>query len=220
MKKTGAILLFGAIIFLATDASQAGLIQWDSIINATGNATDVSLSGTLVDSATTFNSSVTLNGVTFNRQTGTSGGVISFANSNITFNNVVNIQQWGDGAPPSWNSEYRNLLRTGAYQASSMEIKIGGLTVGQDYQVQLWAPFWNRNWATGYSDSSSSGGNESGLLDLGIYSEPGFSGQPSQYVLGNFTADSNTQSIWGYTSSGFGTGTHIISALQVRAVPN
>lgn len=203
--RTAAVMAFALSL---GSVAQAASITWGSIQNATGLATDVVTIGAFLDSATDFYTDVSLNGVTFNRNVGFSGGTVSFNDSDITFGNVQSDHShFGSGAPGTWDPAYQDLLFNGAYTNSGsgpIVISIGGLTVGESYLVQLWTPFWNFNWTTSFS---SGGADSSGLLNHGTSAA-----SPSQFVVGTFTADAATQAI---LASGPSYG--IPTALQVRS---
>ena len=122
-------------------------------------------------------------------------------------------------APPAgWDAAYQTLVKGGAYNAvgTPRTITLNGLTVGQDYSVQIFEAFWNYNWATAFSDGtdSSSPLNLAGLDPTGLgYPTPGIgTAAVPQYVLGSFTADATSETIY-MTSP---TPDVIFDALQVR----
>lgn len=205
---------------IAVNPLVAATITWGTIQNATGNPSDVVTVGTLFDAVTggfTATNPV-LNGVTFKRSEdhnpaggGTAGSTVSsasFLGSSITFTNLAGEAGAPSGAapPPSYNADYQNILRGGFYQfGSGLNINIPGLTVGQEYLVQLWTTTWDANFPTQFI-----AGNSSGLMSQSI------AGSNPQFVIGTFTADSATQVINAQGNSG---SYAVVGSLQVRAVP-
>jgi hypothetical protein len=78
------------------------------------------------------------------------------------------------------------------------------LTPGLQYQVQLWTPYWNNQFATAFS-----AGNTTPFLTTG------FGTALPQYIIGTFTADSTTESITSAGNNGFA----LFSAISVRQTP-
>jgi hypothetical protein len=198
--------LFSCMLLMCGASAQANAatITWNAIQTVTGNASDVVTTGTFVDSATIHaTTNVTLNGVTFKRYDNvTQDG--TFIGSNITYSGMVNDDTRTHGVPSGFDADYQTLLGSGGYSGGSITITLGGLTDGQDYLVQVWQPYWDLNWMTGYD-----AGNDSGLLDTG---EDGTT--VSQYVVGTFTAVGTTQTI--QTN---GPSFNVVGFMQVRAIP-
>lgn len=197
-----------------TTSLQAATIAWNSIQNATGNASDVVTTGTFFDSAAAYTSAnVDLNGVTFRRN---AGGINSdnFVGSSITWTNRGTVSANFSNAPVSWDDNYETLASWGIYSAGTaasggVTINLSGLVSGQQYLVQMWTPYWHFNYETQFI-----AGNSSGLLDLGNVADS----RSSQYVVGTFTADDTTQMIRATGDAGAG-GHGIPSFMQVRAIP-
>lgn len=189
----------------------AATISWGAIQDATGNASDVVTSGSLFDAATVHTTDVTLNGVTFNRlgNFDAMNSLVTFANSGIQFTDVASTDYYGSTIPSTWDSEYQKLLDNGAWNSESINISLNNLIVGKEYLVQIWNPYWDTNWKTGYV-----AGNSSGLLNHGC-GTAGCTGQQaiSQYVTGTFIADATSQDI-----GANGPTYAITSSLQVRDI--
>ncbi len=195
-----SVTAFAAFAVFAS-AAQAADITWATPVNATGNASDVITAGTLVAAHNT-GPTTTLNGVTF-----TSGftGLITLAGVD-TITNAYSSPTFSDPA-------YNALVGTGAYSSSGspFTINITGLTAGGHYEVQLFEPFWNNNWATAFTGGSST----SGLVNLSGPNMGAGSSLVPQYVTGTFTADGSSQLITLSSPTSY----VLLGAAQVRAVP-
>jgi hypothetical protein len=191
-----ACVLLGSI-FVWPPPVRAATITWGPATNISGPS-DVITTGTYVDSATFFGSDVTVNGVTFNHYsaapyTSANGGFSSpsansvnaydlgFANSSqivVGFENGPDPPSNGPGA-----TAYEQLLSKTVYEPKSPDtvttgtITLGGLTIGQQYQVEVWSPYYVS------SNTSYFGGN---LLN---------EGSTPQYIVGRFTANAASQVI-------------------------
>lgn len=200
-------ILIALAVLGASMQAQSAVITWGAATDATGNVSDVLTTGSLHDSATSYNSDVTVNGQLFNRDLGLSSGTNTFNNSGITFTNVQSNANYGS-LPSGWDSEYVKLVDQGAWKGNEggLSINITNLVIGDDYLVQIWNPYWNTNWKTEYQDEFE---NSSGLLNHGLTS----SSIATQYVTGSFTANSAAQTITAYGPS-YG----IVGSLQVRNV--
>jgi len=118
---------------------------------------------------------------------------------------------WGHGyfanVPPSGLSDaYARALGGVRYSVEAATMTLGGLTVGQSYLVQLWS-MDTRGSANGmplttmYLDGNPS---------TAMLTNRGSSGDPGQYVIGRFVANSTEQS---FTL----TGSVVVNAYQLRA---
>ena len=201
-------------------------ITWGSATTVSGDS-DVSTSGTLlyaynvgasgVSSATvntvTFASyvfpsaqapaqTVTVGSVTFTESPGYLWGSNSLGSSSAPFSNL--------------SSGYKTLLGSagGADNPVSITATLDGLTVGNQYQLQIWTsnPSNAYNpYSTPIGDTTFTAGN-SVTLDPNNTDAPGGLGQ---YVIGTFTADGVSRTFTMH-SSGFNTPS--LSAFQVRDV--
>lgn len=177
-----AIKAFGACaaMFVAA-AAPAATIAWSAPVDASGNASDVITAGNLFAASTT-GPTTTLNGVTF--VSGFAGAITLAGVDTIT--SIFSVPNF---AGPDYNA----LVGTGAYSLSTrpFSISINGLTSGNSYAVQLFAPFWDANWATAFTGGAST----SGLVNLtGINMGVGASTVP-QFVTGTFVATGSSQLI-------------------------
>jgi hypothetical protein len=195
------------LIALALAACQAGAgpITWGAVTNETGNASDVVTAGAFFTSALTNPLSTTVNGVTFDSIL-SPGSTETFVGSHIEMLNVQ-CAECPFGSPPSgWPAAYQLLVRGESYTASNAtaQIVINDLTVGDEYEIQIFEPYWNQNWPTEFNDGL---GDSSGPLDTGVIGSI-----VGQYVTGTFTAGSSTETIDAAGASSY----EILGAIQVR----
>jgi hypothetical protein len=159
-------------------------ITWGAATNETGVDTDVSnpsgSGATFLESAFAGSSAVTLNGVTFTPQP---------SSTNITFSASWTLTAYnccgGTQVPGGYTPEYTSLVEQGDYvNNGSGTITIGGLTVGDSYQIQIFQPYWNTaNFSTQYSD---------GVGHNVVITSGDSAGVTAQYVIGTFTASTLT----------------------------
>jgi len=199
--------LFTLLVTLGAlpSAVLAASITWNTPAWETGNASDIITSGTFIDSAAWTRGNPVVNDVTFNGQTVfDSEGTLHFGNdSRITVTGILYPYYIARAYLPSWlNTSYLNLVSGGAIQQSgsnpSTAINLGGLSVGQSYQVQVFEAFWNADFYTSFGGSAP------------LHSGVGNSNP--EYVVGTFTADAATQAISLTGDSGY----VIFDAVQVR----
>ncbi len=133
--------------------SVAGIITWEAAQDITGQASDISTEGTFFDSAAALNT--TVNGVIFNGSL--SGGTYeTFQNSAIRYSYSGRRPSHGV-APSEWGSEYQKLLNPHGYSTGGqILIFINNLKIGEDYLVQIFAPYWNTTWTTEYLAGNTS----------------------------------------------------------------
>lgn len=198
-----ASLRAAMLVAAAASAMQAAAITWGSPANETGNASDVVTAGTFLESAFAGLGDVTLNGVVFAHATNSSNPGTFADGSSVTFDNVDVFDSSAGSAPGSWNSSYQTLTGTADYNGTdNMEIVLGGLTSGNQYEVQIFEPWWNNQFPTTYSD----GTNVSGALNTGDGTTA------PQHITGIFTADSTSETVFLGASNTFS----LASAVQVR----
>ncbi|MDO8795646.1 MAG: PEP-CTERM sorting domain-containing protein [Vicinamibacterales bacterium] len=214
MKLLSAVVSLVGVLALGATADAAP-ISWLAPVYSTGVASEIVTAGTFFDSAAA--NAATVNGVVFNPYATFLSGTATYANgSNITVDagNPSYVTSPILYTPaPSWDPGYVALVGTGRAVISSSQIHVGGLTVGNDYLVQIFMPFWDGNWATVFSD----GVNATAPVNMAGFS--GWAGDTNsflpQFVIGTFTADAAIQSI-------FTTGTTIgganFAGLQVRSL--
>jgi hypothetical protein len=194
------------VLGLVAGSASAAFITWGAPTAVTWNASDVSTDGTFVDAVTMWaDADLTVNGVTFQSRTGYSGDVYSFDTSNITINKSVG----GLGVQGPAGSVYEQMVSTAGYfnNNDTGTITLGGLTSGQEYQVQIWAPYWNATDRYAVYDGT-----------VNLYSGNWQTPTPPQYVIGTFTANATSQTV-SFRNSSDGAWAETPSAIQLRVIP-
>jgi len=186
-------LLIAGLILAATGhaATATTVIQWSTPVNETGSPSDVVSAGMFFDSATA-GQGVTLNGVVFHGQSSTSGP-LSFFGSGISVGGARANYISAYSAPNFGSPAYNRLVGGAAVYDPPYggdTITIAGLTVGNRYEVQIFQPFWNRNWATSFTAGNTSANVNATGNDVGA----GASTVP-QYVTGTFIATATSAAI-------------------------
>lgn len=202
-------------------------IVWGSPQTVSGDS-DVSTTGSLVYAftfgGTSAPSSATVNGVTFSPFRIPGGIVTSATVGSVTISespgNLFAYNTFGSASAPfsTLSSSYQTLLGSGAYAdtPANITVTLGGLTSGQQYQVQ----WWTNNSANlspifggGFTNTTATAVNAV-TLDANMTNTVGGVGQ---YAIGTFTALGTTQPF--ILSEPSGGLNPLINALQVRAVP-
>lgn len=196
--------------------TDAATIAWN-VHSITGSASDISTTGTLVE-ATSGNAGgqaiaggapVTVNGVDFAQ-----GRILD----NTTRDRPATIPTLADSA-------YTTLLAAASSTTSNGDqaITFTGLTVGDKYEIQIWASH------TGFAGSGLVLNNGSGVVNPGtsghatLLYEAG-TGNPGQYAFGTFTADGTSQTFnlrrWQNLSSTPSAASEpYVNAIQLRQIP-
>lgn len=222
MRRLTVLALF-AVPMLAS-AAGAATISWGPATTIVGDS-DVSTLQTPVYAyrfaSDTANTSAVVNGVTFN------AFQIPFNSGPLTQGNVsvreTNGPSWGLGfgqgfAAPytSLSAGYQTLLSEFASSGvqEAIEVTMGGLTVGQTYQVQAWSNT-SRDGATLVTSLDGTRLLDANTTDL--------EGGLGQYAIGTFVADATSQiftnsAVEGRIVGPFGT-IPALNAFQLRAVP-
>lgn len=217
--KTTLIAIAASLAFFTY--GNAATILWGAAQNIAGD-TDVSTLGTSVLAANFVNasgSSQTVNGVTFattNNTASINGGGVTMTASGYA--NTRGPTTFTTTLTPfsGLSSGYQALLGS-AYDLESTNggtwtVSLTGLTVGQSYQVQMWA---NDPRAGGSTTRTSTYDGNTVKLNA-----TETAGTPGQYRLGTFVANSTSQSITiGSTIIG-ANNSAMVSALQVRNITN
>ena len=200
--------LLTAATLLAIPAAQGAIVWTGGAV--TGNS-DVSTNGSLEYAYDLGGSGVTVNNVAFAAGgTGGTVGSITFHNpdggGNHNFNNI----------DPATNI-IGTLLDSARWTTSGTTetVTLGGLTVGQEYEVQVFS-----------SDTRSASGRtlvvdgtDYGLIDGSLVdSNDPNSVRHGVFVTGTFTATATTEDFT-YTYGGSGGGNPQLNAIQVRLVP-
>lgn len=216
--KTVSLAALSAVSIV--DSLSAASILWDAP-TAVVSEDDVSLNGTLVIArqATVTYVDQTINGVLFSGTTNTQNGVTFGLPSGWGGYDPSSYVVGAAGTPGTLSTSYQRML-TGAWYGSSAgtsTISLSGLTLGQEYEVQIWVADYRQFPPNTYNRSETlTAGNTSGALTYLQTDQSGFNlGSASgSYILGTFTADSTSQTI-GVTSA----SSSQLNALQLRAIP-
>lgn len=213
MKKIITPLLVSSLLLLPV--ANAAVISWGAANDIAGDS-DVSTTGSLVFS-TAFDTALgaTVNGVTF----ASGGDNTTIRNSSaygtdlsytlVTARNNDGAFTATGGTFETLSTEYQNLLNGAVFDnqsGASNTVTLGNLTIGQDYELQIW-----------HNDPRTFGAGRStafGTTTLNSRS-PDVTGNAGQYVIATFTADAATQD---FVAAAAGAG-WTINALQLRAVP-
>ncbi len=180
-----ALYMFGfaCVAATASPARAEAIIAWGSPTNISGPS-DVITAGTYVDSATFSTAPLTVNGVAFNYYNGVytlpSANLVNAADLYFTGGShiVVGYDTAATFTNGPLNTPYADLLSLTGYTTGTGTITLGGLTVNEIYQVEVWAPYWN----------SALNGNYGGNLLAVDPATP-------QFIVGTFTANASTQVI-------------------------
>lgn len=106
------------------------------------------------------------------------------------------------------SADYTAVVAGGIYQSGSFSITLNGLTVGNDYLVQIWVDD-SRNLGSLRAETVSGGGITSGALSFPANA----AGAPGQYVIGTFTAILANEVL---TITGGAGGIAQVNAIQLR----
>ncbi len=181
-------LLASVVLALVACPATASPITWGAATGIGGDS-DVSTNGTLV-AAFNFNGAGTaVNAVLF-QPFAVPGGAGSHTVGNYTISsNFFGFNPDTSSPNPPFSTlsaAYQGLLGTAAPAIANSTLTLGGLTVGQQYEIQVWSH--NSADEFGYGvEVGDDGFANSVFLDAG---GAGFLGQ---YVIGTFTADAASQ---------------------------
>ena len=185
MKKLRMLSLIVALC--ATGSVQAAVISWGTVMDYS-SASDVSTEGALIEAinacGTSCMISPSINGVQF-----TASSTLMTGDSCTTF-------FYGD----TGDSGYNDLLNTLDYGSQPIEVGVDLLEVDKSYLIQIWYVDERGSYDSRTMSYGDGLGNNSNPLN-------------DQYVVGEFTADDDSQTI---QVIGGGTGTPHINAYQIR----
>ena len=201
-------------------------ITWGSATTVSGDS-DVSTSGTLLyayNVGASGVSSATVNTVTFASYVFPSDPAQTVTVGSVTFTESPGIL-WGSNSLGSastpfstLSSGYKTLLGSagGADNPVTITATLGGLTVGNQYQLQIWTSnpsnaSVSNPYGTIIGDTTFTAGN-SVTLDPNTTNASGGLGQ---YVIGTFTASGVTRT---FTMNSSGSNAPSLSAFQVRDI--
>ncbi|MEI6607411.1 MAG: hypothetical protein WCP35_19030, partial [Verrucomicrobiota bacterium] len=204
-----------------TVTAAPAIITWGAATDVTWSDSDVLTNGTAVAAVTTWrNADLPINSVTFSKYLSIAGGVMTFNTANISMawtpgvpsnDNGAPVEQYCPNPQPNTTDNYK-MLYYSCYGGNSSSgthrgtITLSGLTVGQTYQVQVWAPQWNNN------DYYQIGG-----VNVNIGNWNGTQVRQPQYLVGTFTATTTSQPIPWNAVSGGGTS-YVPAAVSLRDV--
>ena len=193
-------------------------ITWSAPTTISGDS-NVSLTGTLFGAANNGGTGVqgtTVNSVLFNPFV-TDGSNTTFTSGNFTLASAAAVSGGsGFGSPQnpfnSLSTAYKTLLASAASTTGTLNLTIGGLTLGQNYLVQLWV---------NYSDLTSPATETISAVNSTIlqYNTTSTVGGVGQFVTGTFTANSSTELINLDNGAVPPSQATLLNAVQVRAVP-
>ena len=186
---------------------------------------DVSNNGTLVfalnASGTQNTGSTTVDGVTFAAALVGNAGAISQAQSPGDESISTTIVNDNDGAFENGGLDANgigNIIQGGWWGANnnSASVTLTGLTVGDVYEVQIFANDARGNRHEGYVTRLGDGAGGFGV-DLQLNNQPNGS-RPGDFGIGTFTADSTSQSISvsGFLDGSPNSGRAHVNAIQLR----
>lgn len=195
------LLVVLVVAVLAHQVSAANIV-WDPAHNIMGDS-DISTEGTIFAAENVGDSaSTTINGVTFSGWN--NSGLISYSatDSYVGFG--------GSGV----SDEYKTLLNGASWDDSgSYNITVSGLTIGEEYLVQIW---FNSQMGSPLSENVFSIDSVSGSTNSVLITSNTGSGL-GQYAQGRFTAVADQQ-VFGIENVD-GNGNPGLNAIQVRSVP-
>jgi hypothetical protein len=181
---------------IAASVAPAAGITWNTAQNISAD-TDVSTTGTLLEAFALDSAGTTINGVAFQGITSGFGNHSLAIGANdsysVTLRTISTLSDASGNAPyDKLPSEYQSLLGNMADPGDTevATLQLGGLTVGQTYQVELWMNFSDDSVAVG-EDLTVTAGNTATLSGNTTESNGGL----GQYITGTFTADASTESI-------------------------
>ena len=208
-----SILFIALCIHASVHSASAATIAFSTPQNIAGDM-DVSTTGTLLY-AYHFTQAVTVNGVSFSAfpiTNFTSLATVGSQTITSADGNLFSANWFGSNSAPFSNlsPEYKSLLQSQVTNAFAMPITLtlGGLTPGQNYQIQIWLN----------ASLNGTGGNVSYHAGNSVtlnQNPSGVDGGLGQHVTGIFTADSASQ-VLSIQSAG---GAPALNAYQIRAIP-
>lgn len=208
-------ILAAAIVSLtaltAAVSTEAAVIAWGTETDIAGNA-DVSTNGALVmayNFGDTGVAGTTINGVTFDPFAVDSGGLFnSYTVGNATLSTASDKNPRGIVTTTSQalSGSYLTMLNSAVKLTADREYKLtmSGLTVGQEYEFQVWVSnsgrgFFDRGaFPTSISDADGNsvslypGDNGVGLGPMGTDLSPA----AGQFAIGTFIADAASQELF------------------------
>ncbi len=195
---TRIIAAIAVCVLLGVHSAQGQVpITWNTPGTVAGD-TDVATDGTTAFAYYWNGGPRTVNGVTF---TGPGAGITVSSPisgpSDVYANGLTGL-----------SADYTAIVGGGIYQSGSFTITLNGLTVGNQYLVQIWVGD-ARDLGALRAETVSAGGSTSGTLNFPANA----TGAPGQYVIGTFTAILPNEVI---TITGGAGGLAQVNAIQLR----
>jgi hypothetical protein len=174
-------------------------ITWQTPQNVTGLLDDLDTTGDLVKAYSASNDTFTVGGIDFEPATFMSGS----------------IHKAFDPYDRGNDADYEALIATGIWSGAAQIVTVTGLTPGESYRIQIWVVD-TRSCCKGRirtftTDTTSADPAQTAELNSGVYGDE--TNHPGQFVIGTFTAKSDTLRI--LTD---GNGGPQINAMMVRRV--
>jgi hypothetical protein len=234
-------LSLGAIVIgllSVTTLSHAQSVTWGAATSMSDDS-DVSNTGAYFDAGTFYGTATTVNGVAFNPLTNT-GDVFSDGSGKISvsINNVLtpgSVDNGLSGGPTGsvylaytgGSTNYQNVVSTLGFTNSGvgtgMTVTLSDLTIGNYYQVQVWAFDGKSENITDVGTDSENGVNRittelTGANNVLINGSPlPTTPEIGQFALGNFTATSTTETFQALqTQTGDVVDAAVINDVSVR----
>ena len=184
-------------------------------------AADVSTNGTLVFAINGSESSgqtSTVNGVNFVASSRGNAGNLAQNQSpgSETISTTLGNDNQGSFTDGGISGSLGDIIEGGWWgttSGASASVTLSGLTVGQEYEIQLFANDARSTRDDGYISRLDNGNGGVGV-DLALNNQPS-GGLPGDFGIGTFTADSSTQS---FNISGFSDGNPSGGRVQVNAI--
>lgn len=192
-------------------------ITW-SVHTITGNISEVSNAGTKVIAASGADGGATADVVDGTVWATVNG--VAFTDA-FTMDSPSNKDTLGSRANASVSGEYYKMLQFADRQGSGLATwTFNGLTIGNTYQIQIWA-----------QDNVSTAGNVGHVLNNGgintpVLNSPGHAlirveasseGSPGQYALGTFVANATTQQFQGRAYTNLNTTPIVYGGITINA---
>jgi hypothetical protein len=175
-----------AATYNTTMASQPTAITWNVPVNIGGDS-DVSTNGVLTYACDWFGASISVNGVTFTAP-GTNVVLAGF-DGGPAYPFVSNTGAEANALDPNYATMINGAIFVDSTALCTLALQ--GLTVGDQYQFQIWVDD-SRSCCPGKTETVSDNSGHSVDLSLNVTGVPGGLGQ---YVIGTFTAAYSTEAI-------------------------
>ncbi|MDB4142275.1 LamG domain-containing protein [Akkermansiaceae bacterium] len=216
----------------------AAQITWQPPVNMfSGDANDasfVSASGVFIDAVNGGGVDTTVNGTLFTGLVGSQTGGQNLTSGSFSFaNHNDNGGAFGEGEFAGGTAGVGALIQSGLWGVDS--VTMSGLTIGDEYEIQLLANDARGNRSDNYMIAVGDGATTLVPDTIGILNNQpnaagdgptGTGGATGQYFLGTFTADAETQTfeVFGTNSGiianlGLGDSRAHVNAIQLRLLP-